>query len=137
MTENQATLLFMGVILGVFAILAIIFIAIGTYRQKKVEKAYRNHKDLQKVKRDWECANTKHIELRKERRQIMDTIDTELSRKPYLTKVKAFEQEKELEKLRYELEMIEPKVQDAYNLQRKLYLEWRELREKYGIYNID
>jgi type III secretory pathway component EscV len=137
MTENQATLLFVGVILGVFAILAIIFIAIGTYRQKKIEKAYRNHKDLQKAKRDWECADAKHIKLREERRQIMDTIDTELSRKPYLTKVKAFEQEKELEKLRYELEVIEPKAQDAYNLQRKLYLEWRELRVKYGIYNID
>lgn len=137
MTSNQATLLFAGVILGIFAILSIIFIAIGTYRQKKIEKAYRNHKDLQKAKRDWECANTKHNELRKERRQIMDTIDTELSRKPYLTKVKTFEQEKELEKLRYELEVIEPKVQNAYDLQRKLYLEWRELRVKYGIYNID
>jgi type III secretory pathway component EscV len=137
MTGNQATLLFVGVILGVFAILAIIFIAMGTYRQKKIEKAYRNHKDLQKAKRDWECANAKHNELREERKQIMNAIDIELSRKPYLTKVKAFEQEKELEKLRYELEVIEPKVQDAYDLQRKLYLEWRELRVKYGIYNID
>ena len=138
MTENQATLLFVGVILGVFAILAIIFfIAMGVYRQKKIEKAYRNHKDFQKAKRDWEYANAKYIELRKERRQIMDTINTELSRKPYLTKVKAFEQEKELEKLRYELEVIEPKVQNAYEIQRKLYLEWRELCVKYGIYNID
>ena len=137
MTENQAALLFVGVILGIFAIIAIIFIAIGTYRQKKVEKAYHNHKDLQKAKRDWEYANAKHNELREDRKQIMNAIDNELSRRPYLTKVKVFEHEKELEKLRHTLEMIEPKVQDAYDLQRKLYLEWRELRVKYGIYNID
>jgi predicted membrane protein len=137
MTSNQATLLFVGVILGVFAIIAIIFIVMGVYRQKKIEKAYRNHKDLQKAKRDWECVNVKHNELREERKQIMNTIDTELSRRPYLTKVKVFEQEKELEKLRHELEVIEPKVQNAYEVQRKLYIEWRELRVKYGIYNID
>lgn len=134
MTEN---LIFVGVILGMFAITAIIFIAMGVYRQKKVERAYRKYQDLAKAKREWVYANAKHIDLREERKQIMNTIDIELSRKPYLTKVKAFEQEKELEKLRYELEVIEPKVQDAYDLQRKLYLEWRELREKYGIYNID
>jgi hypothetical protein len=137
MTSNQATLLFVGVILGIFVIIADIFVIMGIYRQKKIEKAYRNHKDLQKAKRDWEYANAKHNELREQRKQIMNAIDTELSRKPYLTKVKAFEQEKELEKLRYELEVIEPKAQDAYDLQRKLYLEWRELRVKYGIYNID
>ena len=137
MTSNQATLLFVGVILGVFAIIAIIFTAMGIYRQKKIEKAYRNHKDLQKAKRNWEYANEKHNELREKRNQIMNTIDIELSRRPYLTKVKVFEQEKELEKLRHELEVIEPKVQNAYDTQRELYLKWRELRVIYGIYNID
>ena len=137
MTSNQATLLFVGVILGAFAIMAIIFVVIGVCRQKKIEKAYRNNKDLQKAKRDWECADTKHVELREERKRIMNAIDKELSRRPYLTKVKVFEQEKELEKLRHELEVIEPKVKNAYETQKKLYLEWKELRIKYGIYNID
>ena len=133
----MGALIFAGVIiLGIIA-MGIIFVGTTIYRQKKVEKVYRKHKDLQKAKRDWENANVKHNELRKERKQIMDTIDTELSRKPYLTKVKAFEQEKELEKLRYELEVIEPKVQEAYDFQRKLYLELQELRKKYGIYYID
>jgi hypothetical protein len=63
----------------------------------------------------------------------MNQIDNELSRKPYLTKVKAFEQEKELEKLRYQLETLEPKKQQKYDIQRECYVKWQELREKYKI----
>lgn len=138
MTQNElGALVFTGIILGTFFSIAIIFIAMGVYKQKKIEKAYRNNKDLQRAKRDWECINVKHNELREKHKQIMNAIDTELSRRPYLTKVKVFEQEKELERLRHELKVIEPKVKNAYDLQRKLYLEWRELRVKYGIYNID
>jgi FtsZ-interacting cell division protein ZipA len=133
MTSNQVTLLFVGVILGAFTIIAIIFIAMGVYRQKKVEKAYRNNKDLAQAKRDYDNALSEYYQMRNQCQEIMNQIDNELSRKPYLTKVKAFEQEKELEKLRYQLEILEPKKQQKYDIQRECYVKWQELREKYKI----
>lgn len=133
MTSNQATLLFAGIILGVFAIIAIIFIAMGVYRQKKVEKAYRNNKDLAQAKRNYDNAVSEYYQMRNQCQEIMNQIDNELSHKPYLTKVKAFEQEKELEKLRYQLEILEPKKQQKYDIQREYYVKWQELREKYKI----
>ena len=45
-------LLFFGLLVGAFFLIAIIYITIGIYRQKKVERAYRKHQDLAKAKRE-------------------------------------------------------------------------------------
>ena len=50
MTQNEmGALIFAGIIiLGIIA-MGIIFVGTTIYRQKKVEKVYRKHKDLQKA----------------------------------------------------------------------------------------
>ena len=106
MTTNQA-LLFAGIILGIFAILSIIFIAIGTYRQKKIEKAYRKYKDLAKAKREYEKVDIQFEEVNSKYRSIKMRIDIMVENERYLTKVRVFNQQKELEKLRYEIEKLE------------------------------
>lgn len=133
MTENQATLLFVGVILGVFAILAIIFIAIGTYRQKKVEKAYRKHQDLAKAKREYAKLDIQFEEVNAKYRSIKMRIDIMVENERYLTKVKVFNQQKELEKLRYELEKLDTEKTELHQKCVAQYKAWKDLRIKYGI----
>jgi type III secretory pathway component EscV len=133
MTSNQATLLFAGVILGIFAILAIIFIAIGTYRQKKIEKAYRKYQDLAKAKREYEKVDIQFEEVNSKYRSIKMRIDIMVENEKYLTKVKVFNQQKELEKLRYELEKLDTEKTELYQECVAKYEIWKNLRIKYRI----
>jgi predicted membrane protein len=133
MTSNQATLLFAGVILGIFAILAIIFIAIGTYRQKKIERAYRKHQDLAKAKREYEKVDIQFEEVNSKYRSIKMRIDIMVENERYLTKVKVFNQQKELEKLRYELEKLDTEKTELYHECVAKYEIWKNLRIKYRI----
>ena len=133
MTSNQATLLFAGIILGIFAILAIIFIAIGTYRQKKVEKAYRKHQDLAKAKREYEKVDIQFEEVNSKYRSIKMRIDIMVENERYLTKVRIFNQQKELEKLRYELEKLDTEKTELYHECIAKYEIWKNLRIKYRI----
>jgi hypothetical protein len=133
MTSNQATLLFAGVILGIFAILAIIFIAIGTYRQKKIEKAYRKYQDLAKAKREYEKVDIQFEEVNSKYRSIKMRIDIMVENERYLTKVKVFNQQKELEKLRYELEKLDTEKTELYQECVAKYEIWKNLRIKYRI----
>lgn len=133
MTSNQATLLFAGVILGIFAILAIIFIAIGTYRQKKIEKAYRKYQDLAKAKREYEKVDIQFEEVNSKYRSIKMRIDIMVENERYLTKVRIFNQQKELEKLRYELEKLDTEKTELYHECVAKYEIWKNLRIKYRI----
>ena len=133
MTSNQATLLFVGVIVEIFAILAIIFIVIGTYRQKKVEKAYRKYKDLAKAKREYEELDARYEEIASKHRSIKKRIDVMLENEKYLTKVKVFNQQKELEKLRYEFEKLDEESTKLYKKCIAQYEVWKNLRIKYRI----
>jgi type III secretory pathway component EscV len=133
MTSNQATLLFAGVILGIFAILAIIFIAIGTYRQKKIKRAYRKHQDLAKAKREYEKVDIQFEEVNSKYRSIKMRIDIMVENERYLTKVKVFNQQKELEKLRYELEKLDTEKTELYQECVAKYEIWKNLRIKYRI----
>ena len=101
MTQNElGALIFAGIILGAFFLIAIIYIAIGTYRQKKTERAYRKYKDLAKAKREYEELDARYEEIASKHRSIKKRIDVMLENEKYLTKVKVFNQQKELEKLR-------------------------------------
>lgn len=133
MTSNQATLLFVGVILGVFAIIAITFIAIGVYRQKKVERAYRKYQDLAKAKREYEKVDVQFEEVNSKYRSIKTRIDIMVENERYLTKVRIFNQQKELEKLRYELEKLDAEKTELYHECVAKYEIWKNLRIKYRI----
>ena len=133
----MAELIFAGIILGMFGITALIFMCIGVYRKKKVAKAYRNNADLQKAKRDWVLAYAIYQDACEEYKKLMNKIDRELARRPYLTKVDVIRQDKELESLRHQLKKaFETREQEWKNHQTH-YAELTKLREKYGIYGID
>ena len=134
MTVNElGALIFAGVILGAFAIITIIYVAIGTYRQEKVKKAYRKYKDLAKAKRDYEEVAIKHEEVSSQHRSIKRRIDVMLENEKYLTKVKVFNQQKELEKLRYEFEKLDEENTKLYTESIAKYEIWKDLRIKYRI----
>lgn len=137
MTENQATLLFMGIILGLCLLCAGLIIGIGEYREYKRKRIFAKHKDLRELSIERDELNDKWCEESCEYTRIHNLIKYELEKKPYLTKVKAFQQEKELEKLRYELEKsLERKqeIEKQYSIVNKKYLE---LAEKYKLKNIN
>ena len=134
MNENQATLLFIGIVLGLFLLCAGLIVGISKYRELKRKRAFKKHKDLRETSLERDRLNHKWYEESCEYTRIYDLIKYELERKSYLTKVKAFQQEKELEKLRYELEKSferKQKVHEEYKIVNKKYLE---LAEKYKVY---
>lgn len=134
MNENQAALLFIGVLLGLFLLCAGLIVGIGKYLELKRKRAFNKYKDLRETSLERDRLNHKWCEESCECTRIYDLIKDELERKPYLTKVKAFQQEKELEKLRYELEKSfekKQKVHEEYKIVNKKYLE---LAEKYKVY---
>jgi FtsZ-interacting cell division protein ZipA len=134
MTTNElGALIFAGVILGAIAIIAIIFIVIGTYRQEKVKRAYRKYKDLAKAKREYEELAIKYEEVSSQHRSIKRRIDVMLENEKYLTKVKVFNQQKELEKLRYEFEKLDEESTKLYKKCIAQYEVWKNLRIKYRI----
>ena len=104
MTENQAILLFIGFILGLFLLCGGLIVGISKYREFKRKRIFAKHKDIRELSIERDKLNHKWCEENCEYTRIYNLIKYELDRKPYLTKVKAFQQEKELEKLRYELE---------------------------------
>lgn len=133
MTENQATLLFMGIILGLCLLCAGLIIGMGKYREYKRKRIFSKHKDLRETSLERDRLNHEWCEESKEYTRIYGLIKYELERKPYLTKVKAFQQEKELEKLRYELEKSferKQEIKKQYDIVNKKYLE---LAEKYQL----
>ena len=133
MTENQATLLFMGIILGLFLLCAGSIICIGKYREYKRKRIFAKHRDLRETSIERDRINHEWCEESREYTRIHNLIEYELKRKPYLTKVKAFQQEKELEKLRYELEKSSERKQEIkrqYDIINKKYLE---LAERYKL----
>lgn len=133
MTGNQATLLFMGIILGLCSLCAGLIICMGKYREYKRKKIFATHKDLRETSIERDRLNHEWCEESKEYTRVYNIIKYELERKPYLTKVKAFYQEKEIEKLRYELEKsLERKqaIRKRYDMVNKKYLE---LAEKYQL----
>lgn len=134
MTVNElGALVFAGIILGAFFLIAIIYIAIGTYRQKKVEKAYRKYKDLAKAKREYEKVDIQFEEVNSKYRSIKMKIDIMVENERYLTKIKVFNQQKELEKLRYELEKLDTEKTELYQKCVAQYKAWKDLRIKYRI----
>lgn len=133
MTANQATLLFMGVILGLFFLCAGSIVCMGKYREYKRKKIFATHKDLRETSIERDKLNHEYCKESNEYTRIHNLIKYELERKPYLTKVKAFYQEKEIEKLRYELEKSSERKQEIkkqYDVVNNKYLE---LAEKYQL----
>lgn len=131
MTQNE--LIFAGIIFGAFFVFVIIFIAIGTYRQEKVKRAYRKYKDLAKAKREYEEVAIKYEKTSSQHRSIKRRIDVMVENEKYLTKVKVFNQQKELEKLRYEFEKLDEESTKLYTESIARYEVWKNLRIKYGI----
>ena len=126
-------LLFFGLLVGAFFLIAIIYITIGIYRQKKVERAYRKHQDLAKAKREYEKVDIQFEEVNSKYRSIKMRIDIMVENERYLTKVKIFNQQKELEKLRYELEKLDTEKTKLYTECIAKYEVWKDLRIKYRI----
>lgn len=126
-------LLFFGLLVGAFFLIAIIYITIGIYRQKKVERAYRKHQDLAKAKREYEKVDIQFEEVNSKYRSIKMRIDIMIENERYLTKVKVFNQQKELEKLRYELEKLDTEKTKLYTECIAKYEVWKNLRIKYRI----
>lgn len=131
MAQNE--LIFAGIIFGAFFVFAIIFIAIGTYRQEKVKRAYRKYKDLAKAKREYEEVDIQFEEVNSKYRSIKTRIDIMVENERYLTKVRIFNQQKELEKLRYELEKLDTEKTELYHECVAKYEIWKNLRIKYRI----
>lgn len=131
MAQNE--LIFAGIIFGAFFVFAIIFIAIGIYRQEKVKRAYRKYKDLAKAKREYEEVDIQFEEVNSKYRSIKKRIDVMLENEKYLTKVKVFNQQKELEKLRYEFEKLDTEKTKLYTECIAKYEVWKDLRIKYRI----
>lgn len=131
MAQNE--LIFAGIIFGAFFVFAIIFIAIGTYRQEKVKRAYRKYKDLAKAKREYEEVDIQFEEVNSKYRSIKTRIDIMVENERYLTKVRIFNQQKELEKLRYELEKLDTEKTELYHECVAKYEVWKDLRIKYRI----
>lgn len=131
MAQNE--LIFAGIIFGAFFVFAIIFIAIGTYRQEKVKRAYRKYKDLAKAKREYEEVDIQFEEVNSKYRSIKTRIDIMVENERYLTKVRIFNQQKELEKLRYELEKLDTEKTKLYTECIAKYEVWKDLRIKYRI----
>ena len=133
MTTNElGALIFAGIIiLGAFFL--IIYIAIITYRQKKVERAYRKYQDLAKAKREYKKLDIQFEKVNSKYRSIKMKIDIMLENEKYLTKVKVFNQQKELEKLRYELEKLDIEKTELYQKCVAQYEVWKNLRIKYRI----
>lgn len=133
MSEHQAILLFMGIILGLFLLCTGLIVGISKYREFKRKRVFKKHKDLREASFERDKLNHKWCEENREYTRIYNLIKYELDGKPYLTKVKAFQQEKELEKLRYELEKTferRKEIQKQYDIINKKYLE---LAEKYRV----
>lgn len=126
-------LLFFGLLVGAFFLIAIIYITIGIYRQKKVERAYRKHQDLAKAKREYEKVDIQFEEVNSKYRSIKMRIDIMVENERYLTKVRIFNQQKELEKLRYELEKLDTEKTELYHECVAKYEIWKNLRIKYRI----
>lgn len=126
-------LLFFGLLVGAFFLIAIIYITIGIYRQKKVERAYRKHQDLAKAKREYEKVDVQFEEVNSKYRSIKTRIDIMIENERYLTKVRIFNQQKELEKLRYELEKLDTEKTELYHECVAKYEIWKNLRIKYRI----
>ena len=126
-------LLFFGLLVGAFFLIAIIYITIGIYRQKKVERAYRKHQDLAKAKREYEKVDIQFEEVNSKYRSIKTRIDIMIENERYLTKVRIFNQQKELEKLRYELEKLDTEKTELYHECVVKYEIWKNLRIKYRI----
>ena len=126
-------LLFFGLLVGAFFLIAIIYITIGIYRQKKVERAYRKHQDLAKAKREYEKVDIQFEEVNSKYRSIKTRIDIMIENERYLTKVRIFNQQKELEKLRYELEKLDTEKTELYHECVVKYEVWKDLRIKYRI----
>ena len=134
MNENQATLLFIGIVLGLFLLCAGLIVGISKYRELKRKRAFKKYKDLRETSLERDKLNHEYCEESREYTRIYNLIKYELERKPYLTKVKAFQQEKELEKLRYELEKSferKKEIHKEYEIVNKKYFE---LAEKYKVY---
>lgn len=134
MNENQVTLLFIGIILGLFLLCVGLIVGISKYRELKRKRAFKKHKDLRETSLERDRLNHEYCKESCEYTRIYNLIKYELERKPYLTKVKAFQQEKELEKLRYELEKSferKKEIHKEYEIVNKKYLE---LAEKYKVY---
>ena len=133
MTGNQATSLFMGIILGLCLLCAGSIVCIGKYREYKRKRIFSKHKDLRETSIERDRLNHEWCEESCEYTRIHGLIEYELKKKPYLTKLKALQQEKELEKLRYELEKSSERKQEIkkqYDIINKKYLE---LAEKYQL----
>ena len=133
MTENQAILLFMGIILGLFLLCAGSIICMGKYREYKRKKIFAKHRDLREASIERDRLNHKWCEENCEYTRIYNLIKYELERRPYLTKVKAFQQEKELEKLRYELEKSFERKQEIRKQYDEVNKKYLELAEKYQL----
>ena len=134
MTSNEiAGLIFCILSFGGVALFIIIEIALNNYRVNKTKKAYRKYQDLAKAKRDYEELDNKFEKVKSECRSIKTRIDNMLENEKYLTKVKVFNQQKELERLRYELEKLEEEKTKLYTECLAKYEVWKDLRIKYRI----
>lgn len=134
MTPNEiAGLIFCTLGFGGVALFIIIEIALNNYRVNKTKKAYRKYQDLAKAKRDYEELDARYEEIASKHRSIKKRIDVMLENEKYLTKVKVFNQQKELEKLRYEFEKLDEESTKLYKECIAKYEVWKDLRIKYRI----
>ena len=134
MTPKEiAGLIFSTLSFGGVALFIIIEIALNNYRVNKTKKAYRKYQDLAKAKRDYEELDNKFEKVKSECRSIKTRIDNMLVNEKYLTKVNVFNQQKELERFRYELEKLEEEKTKLYTECLAKYEVWKDLRIKYRI----
>lgn len=134
MTPNEiAGLIFCTLSFGGVALFIIIEIALNNYRVNKTKKAYCKYQDLAKAKREYEKVDVQFEEVNSKYRSIKTRIDIMIENERYLTKVRIFNQQKELEKLRYELEKLDTEKTELYHECVAKYEIWKNLRIKYRI----
>lgn len=126
-------LVFFGIIVVlclVSGVLTITFIKLSQYKE---QKAFKVNKDLAKAKREWYDLQCQLQDYFCEKWKIERTIDKEIEKQKYMTKVELVIQDKELEKLKYRIKALQGEIDKLSPIVQELEKKYIELRKKYKL----
>lgn len=126
-------LVFFGIIVGFCFICIIIIASYYKIMESREKKAFQVHKDLAKAKREWYDLRCQLQDYFCEKWKIERTIDKEIEKQKYMTKVELVIQDKELEKLKYRIKALQGEIDKLSPIVQELEKKYIELRKKYKL----
>ena len=126
-------LVFFGVIVSLCFICIIIITSYYKIMESREKKAFRVHKDLAKAKREWYDLQCQLQDYFCEKWKTERTIDKEIEKQKYMTKVELVIQDKELEKLKYRIKALQGEIDKLSPIVQELEKRYIELRKKYKL----